>query len=206
MPRLFLRLTLPVACLLVISVLAVRARPFQSVAEQVFPTTDCAMPCFMGIQPGVTMGADAIRILHENAWVDSESISIYEDTTRSFLWANWSWSKSSPAALRDTAYFIYAPQRDGIVKMMQIRTTIPVGDLKVMFGKPDEESLNQVGYVALYRREGFFVRHVTVCQFFWDQPADLIFVADTNYDGLRAEYSITRSRRPIANDFGELCH
>ncbi len=51
----------------------IRAQPYDDSELRAFltPPSGCAMPCFMGIRPGVTTADEAIAILEAHEWVSN---------------------------------------------------------------------------------------------------------------------------------------
>ncbi len=101
---------------------------------------DCASPCFMGIQPGMTSGSVAYERLQTHPWVmDVNAVLGTADTlnqSRDALFT-WRWNGQQPHLLHTP--FLEAGQievQTGIVRSIKVRTVIPLGTVWLTFGRP----------------------------------------------------------------------
>jgi hypothetical protein len=127
--------------LLLLPVLLIRAQPAESDAARVFLSqdADCPMPCFMGIQPGVTGAEQAAALLHQHAWVQDLVVSRpYELEADSIAGLRWQWTDAAPAYLRLPDGFGAITMKDEIVDTIYFATSIPLGRLLLAYGPPDE--------------------------------------------------------------------
>lgn len=167
----WLHWSLILTTLLFVSILLIAARPYDShqIEDFLKPTDSCAPPCFLGVRPGVTQGAEAQIILSQHEWVDSDSIYVAEDTTRQYLWINWSWSNHSPAFLTGTGYMTYSTIEDGTIRDILVRTRLRFGDVFLSLGAPDAGELNRLEHIGRYADQWLFVRNPARCGDFWRQ-------------------------------------
>ena len=136
----------------------------------------CTAPCFMGVQPGVTLGNEAQAILQTHPWVQPKSLYIAEDTTRRYIWMSWRWSAASPAFLTGSAYMTYSPLEDGRIRDIQVRTTLPYGAVWLALGMPDAGSV-VLEHVARYSDRWLFAETTAACGHFWERPTGFYMVA-----------------------------
>lgn len=92
----------------------------------------CTLPCFMGIQPGVTAFEDAIKLLQSNAWVGSVQIRATS--------AQWTWSGMQPDFLnippRQEEPFTLLLSVHGVVSWIGFATNAPAATFQLEFGEP----------------------------------------------------------------------
>jgi hypothetical protein len=153
------------------SILLITIRPYDSrqIEDFMKPTDSCPPPCFLGVRPGVTQGAEAQSLLALHEWVDPDSIYVAEDTTRQYLWINWSWSLYSPAFLTGTGYMTYSTLEDGTIRDILVRTRLRFGDVYLSLGAPDAGELNRLEHVGRYSDQWLFIRNPAHCGDFWRQ-------------------------------------
>jgi len=140
---LFLKLTALFTLLFAACIGLINARPYDdSELRALFaPSNECPMPCFIGIRPGVTTADEALAVLEAHEWIGDVELA-YNRVTGAPNAAIWSWSGSQPPLILDTLYG--SPYRgnlriqDGIVTAIWIPTTITAGDLRLLWGKPDQ--------------------------------------------------------------------
>jgi hypothetical protein len=158
-------------------------------------SADCSVPCFMGIQPGVTTGSVAYERLQTHAWIMDvdEVLSTAEtlDQSREALFI-WRWNGREPSVLRTP--FLDAGEIDvqtGVVRSIKLRTVIPLGAVWLTFGKPGygftRLSKNYLGrlanQVAYYPERGIvaqtLIEYPPTADDFWNAPVDLFLTGGT---------------------------
>jgi len=147
--------------------------------------SQCATPCIMGIQPGITKAEDAVRILHRSDWVlFVENTPIRSDGDRSVI--VWSWSGIQPSWI--SSYSAGALRvRDGMVSQIELETQLTFSDVWQMFDRPDRgvvwprsavASTPQFIHFAYYDDFNLWVRMETGCPMtpgqFWGARVRLI--------------------------------
>lgn len=173
MPRLIIRSAALILLLLSASLVAIQARPYNNADVQALlgMTQDCA--CFIGIQLGLTGGAQAFTILKAHPWVNPESLFVTEDLTRQYQWIGWKWSDRSPRFLTGSGYITYSNLEGGTIRSMRIRTALDYGSLVLQLGVPEVGLLDSFRHIAAYPH--FAITSVPVCGQFWQQDATLLF-------------------------------
>lgn len=119
---------------------AIRARAYDSDSlRRFFHAEGCPMPCWHGIQPGITPVDDAVRRLEAIPWVRSPldivsaSGSLYGDTG----YVRWRWDDSYPlppdALVPPLGMLIV---EDSVVQQIYLTTYLQVGDVWLALGRP----------------------------------------------------------------------
>src|SRR5436305_9620486 len=67
-------------------------RAHDDVRQFLAPTPACAMPCWQGIQPGVTTIDQANALLSANPWIDT--VQVVDQPPATYLY--WKWSARKP--------------------------------------------------------------------------------------------------------------
>ncbi|MCC6613948.1 MAG: hypothetical protein IT320_10750 [Anaerolineae bacterium] len=139
--RLFLLLVLVFALL----VAGVQLLPHETGdLDTLLPDADnCALPCALGIIPGVTSLDEAGRILNDHPWVADYQLSRSITVDSGYL--IWRWSGEQPTYIdgdEEAALWV----DNGRVEWMQVTTHLPFGDLWLRLGTP---SGGYVWYVEL---------------------------------------------------------
>src|ERR1051326_7856151 len=74
----------------------IRAQPYRDHELGALLTPDnCQMPCFMGIQPGVTTGIEARNILEASGWVKNLT-KVRQYVSRNVNEYTWEWNTFFP--------------------------------------------------------------------------------------------------------------
>lgn len=122
MTRTYFKLMLPLMLSGVLALLLVRAMPYDDTTLRAFltPPMDCAAPCFMGIQLGVTTIDEAVVLLEAHEWV-RELRHFGRDVS-------WQWSGQEPDYIdgKRTAWLL---GYEGVSSSIKIGTTIRLGDI-----------------------------------------------------------------------------
>ncbi len=193
-PRLSLKLTALVAAVLIGFILLLHAKPYDDPdMRAIFTPGACAMPCFMGIQPGVTLGDKAIFLLQNHDWIDPDSLYIAPDITRRYIWVTWRWSESKPDYLWGAGYMTYSPSGDGTVDFIQVHTTIPAGAIRLTLGPPQEDSSILTEHVSAYNASGILLQSIAPCSLPWQDTVNLTFIAPSRFDAIRSQLGLSMS-------------
>jgi hypothetical protein len=138
-----LKLALFLTVLFAAAVSLIHAQPYDDSGLRALltPPDGCPAPCFMGIQPGLTRTDEAIHLLEAHEWVES----VEQPNPLTLL---WTWSGSQPALI-DTLLPGQAlvSTREDVIARLSLRTTIPTGQLEVLWGRPH-------GYEATFALRG----------------------------------------------------
>ncbi len=86
---------------------------------------DCALPCFMGIRPGITTVQEAYDLLERHPWVDHVKQHIWFSGPNNNLFS-WTWSGQQPAFINSAAPGVFSAH-GSLVDVVQVSTTIPLG-------------------------------------------------------------------------------
>lgn len=126
------------AALLFCGVIAViRAQPESAdVRSFLAPPQDCAPPCWQGIQPGVTTGAEVITILEAHPWVERVYLGGSQTDARIF----WQWNGQEPLFARQRSSGFpdsYITLYNNVVRYIRLSTRIPYGAVRTLLGAPD---------------------------------------------------------------------
>jgi hypothetical protein len=112
-----------------LAIAAIRAQPYQpesDVDALLSQADDCATPCFLSIQPGITPIDEAMATLRDTRWIDK--IDGYM----------WNWNGNQPSFLNgDQMSFIRPSYPDtDIVGAIFLPTRISTGSFFLFLGKP----------------------------------------------------------------------
>jgi hypothetical protein len=169
--RYLLRWILIFSGIFLLSMLLIRARPYDDSDLRAFltPPDGCPAPCFMGIRPGVTMYGDVLAILENHAWVTNLRLERYGDAPRNYNYGRfiWDWSDATPDFIDRrkpggvNLIWLSFYQREGDVETevvagtISIATTIPIHLAQQFFGTPNSgvvglSSDHKIGYTVSY--------------------------------------------------------
>ncbi len=138
MPRL-LRLTATVlaATLLALTLARVLSPEQRSLAAVTATQTDCAPPCWLGIQPGVSTIGEATAALAAHPWVADYRVNRTIALESGYLF--WTWSGAQPDTIdggkEGVLWF-----EDRRVIWLQVATRIPFGAFWQEYGPPSSSS------------------------------------------------------------------
>ncbi len=134
-----IRVLLPLAAGLMLAfaglVGLIHTQPYddRALREFVTPPEGCAMPCFMGIQPGITTVQDAVDKLWAHDWVDQVRETTGTSGRRTVV---WTWSGTQPALVKsDVRGFFIA--YDNIVRDVRVPTRVPLHQVMLLYGPAD---------------------------------------------------------------------
>lgn len=106
-----------------------------------FAPTSCSMPCFLGIQPGVTSVDEAIHILMADSWiehVEPHYTVVPNSLNTVWGWVDWDWKPTVEGTTRSTGGHSGSFQIvDGLVDTISIGVASPPQDLFPLWGKPN---------------------------------------------------------------------
>jgi hypothetical protein len=163
--RLLLRIMLPLAALLLLPVLLIRAQPYddREVQSLLTPPQGCPAPCFMGIRPGVTTINEATDTLRTHAWVeDFTALGTQRDSRGRFIYSEirWNWSDAAPVEINHIEpgrmYFMQPdPLYDLlVVQTIQVETRLRTWLVEQWFGQPASSSMSyhnrRLGYSVMF--------------------------------------------------------
>lgn len=180
MVRLLLRLTLPLLISFSGLMMLIRAQSHDNPELRSFLLPeDCAKPCLMGIQPGVTSTSEAIQRLRTNARIAHVGISESLETVA------WFWQPDQ-SPLMDTGQISALFYDRDRVSLIRLYTRIPLGELllqldalpgnsRVVFRRSPPFDRYHVS--LYYAGDGYVVNAVVDCDDFWGSPAHLIIGA-----------------------------
>ncbi len=150
MLRLFIKLTFTLLSLCAASIVTIHAQPLNDHdLQSLIQPGDCTMPCFMGIQPGLTSESDALDILKRSGWVQNiELHDVARGTSINHVisWAYWDWKTDAPLWFRPAPGALFGHSgafdiQDGKVVDITIATNIPFGSIGLALGKPSGTTL-----------------------------------------------------------------
>lgn len=173
-----IRCALWLTLLLLFPIAVIRARPWDDGLLRAFlaPPDDCPVPCFMGIRPGVTTAEAATGILKNHAWVDRLRVA----PDHSII--SIEWDQSAPDGIdRTTPAQLYIA--DGIVRVVDIKTTYPVWTFYLLAGQPEQtdSGASKVGVAvaAYYFDRSMMIYALLSCPVtrakFWDSEMYVSF-------------------------------
>jgi hypothetical protein len=122
------------------------------------PPENCAMPCWNGIQPGVTTVDEAVQILQADP-----TVSDYQVTPGKLSW--W-WNGDQPAAFDTSGRAFHGRMEYATVNgadritSIVLDTTIPLGNVQLTLGSPDAITLHTIQPQDASQRAGIvYVAH-----------------------------------------------
>lgn len=196
MPRLYLRLALLPIVLLTVVLLVIRAQPYDDheLRELLLPS-DCVMPCFMGIRPGITTRDEAMKLLAASGWVEmGDSTSLIENNNFP-LPIKWNGKQARFINAEEGFGLRIISQRASPKTVVQIAfnlvTEVSLGEIYLLLGKPSIYAqtsmfLPQQGYIMSITHQfvpqGIETRTITNCPLkfdsYWHQPTAIISYGD----------------------------
>jgi hypothetical protein len=152
---------------------------------------DCSTPCWQGIQVGVTTDQQALAILQHHPWIGRMAVYRYPGTVGDNMLVYWDWSGQQPDWLVGAENGALTT-RNGTVETIVLQTTISLGDVWLLLGRPQKGVL--VSMVPLYGEPVYYHHgayrdgHITVrsrvaCPLrllaLWEAPVEITLRADT---------------------------
>jgi hypothetical protein len=212
-PAFICKCSLPCILLITALLMFVHQQPDQlsDLQDFLLPPTDCAVPCFLGIRPGVTSLVAAIEALRANPWIRSVvnfSPSRYDlELTHTV------------AAMRMPRMPLLLDVRENIVNRISLFDPgFRLSDVILTLGRPAHYSLNAslhvgfVTYVAFYPQLQMHVEaNLPLCAFqlssFWNaQPSVSIgieteqtYAKQANYYGIDNPQTLESWSKQIQN-------
>jgi hypothetical protein len=116
----------------------IRLQPFDNTKfRAVLMPDDCASPCFMGIQPGVTTLRETLVALERHPWATNIE---NETTITGYRIIMWDWSGEQPPWIDATqkGYIGLMNDRpDSRVQVLRMSIFVPLGHVWLLHGRPD---------------------------------------------------------------------
>jgi hypothetical protein len=146
------RLILSLFSLLAATVLLVHMQPYNDQAVSgLLMSDDCAAPCFMGIQPGITSAGDAVRLLEKHEWVtniESRYTDFGQSTNTFWGYVYWTWKPTSPLWTHSPTFKLgvhdaYLRILDGRVNEIAFSTSVQLGAAVLDFGQGGDYTLER---------------------------------------------------------------
>jgi hypothetical protein len=168
--RFLLQISLAATLLFLTVQLLICAQPYDDTDLRTFltPADGCPIPCFMGIRPGITTGAEAVLILESHPWVRTIDVRFDTDSREGQL--VWTWSGSQPPQIRAEIEGVLRIC-DSLICGLSIPTRVEYGAILLEFGQPDSGTLRSilsathtvVAHTAIYDRFQLNVRVNGLC-------------------------------------------
>ncbi len=132
MIRFYLRFTLPIPLLFALPMLLLRSQISDNAElRALLMPPDCQMPCFIGIQPGVTTGEEALHILETSGWTDRIRGMTHSNPNQ----ISWIWNGSQPYWIEGHVSPSIKLKND-IVISINLRFNAPFSQVEEVFGSP----------------------------------------------------------------------
>lgn len=133
--KLFLKFAFLLSCGFGVTVILIRAQPYDDRALSTFltPPEGCESPCFMGIRPGITQFDEAVEILRNSPFV--AEVGETQDYPNRQQSISWTWTDSIPFLNSSTPNQLFSTR--GNVGTMMIYTEIPFIQIWWTLGQPD---------------------------------------------------------------------
>ncbi len=174
---LYSRLALLILGIFAGGVAVIHAQPYNNHALHDFltPPGSCTMPCFMGIQPGVTHGDEAVALLRADAWVGSVEVHTlmpddsFESSPVGVV--QWTWSGRQPEWI-DAAQEGSLALESNIVSNIRVQATVPLGDVRLTLGAPGSQRVanaespagaRYMSYAAIYPDQRLWISIGVLC-------------------------------------------
>jgi hypothetical protein len=176
--RLFFKLAIISALIFAALIALIRSQPYDDSQLRAFltPPEGCPAPCFMGIRPGVTTMEEALAILEGHEWV-AEIVDLNNRNSAGKMNSvSWHWTMDRPRfiLLASTGNLIAEPERD-VVEFIHLTTTIPLADIELLWGTPNEYWYTTVAgltptpvylpFLFNYWSEGYSIRGLAPCPY-----------------------------------------
>jgi hypothetical protein len=206
MTRFYLQLALLFMISFSVIASGIHLRPYDDHGLRALLTAEnCPMPCFMGIQPGVTKADQAVSLVEKSGWADKVEALQTNDGGISGL--QWNWNDTAPGLhdrQRPARVQLYpAAKALSVPTVVSITTgTIePVGTIFLLMGQPDSLEGSPASMTAgdlslvnaLFISNGLFIVATVACptteDHFWRAPMTVQVVSVKT----AAQYTISHS-------------
>lgn len=201
--RLTFRLALLPLLFISAALFFIRAQPYENREVRAFLLGhDCARPCFMGIQPGVTTPQQALHQLRSSELISRVGVS---ESLETMAWF-WDEKRSNLMDVSQIPALFY--DRDQI-SSIRVYTRIKLGDLLLQLDPTDSQRVamrqttpfTSYNVDLYYVGKGYVLNAIVNCHSFWEQPTQLIlgttppFIASTT----RPMTSLNKAKHQIAS-------
>jgi len=205
--RFWLKSALPLIVIFAFPIFVIRAQPYQDRVLPALVHADCAMPCFMGIRPGVTSLDAAVYRLSSHEWSASSEADFPAQVRYAVMYnavlprtiMNWRWSETIPDWI-DEKFIGSVMVEDRDVLHIMIYANLSLGEMLLAFGAPDDTFFLRMdgqhfGYSAWYASQGMLINGQGAC------PAQKLYQFPT-FINFRSEF---RGFPAEANSMGSVC-
>lgn len=168
---------------LTLAMWAMQERPYDNRGlKAILQTPDgCSAPCFLGIQPGVTTGDEALQLLRQQEWVDSNNLTAWTDPMSRMSWISWVWNGKQPEGLVHGGYLDYSTYENRLVRVLIVSSSFNLGDLVLSLGQPAQGVLTTRQHIATFPQAHLFVVNDLDCHRFWQRNTDIYFMAAARF-------------------------
>ena len=149
MVRLWLRLisVLTIFCIVPVALIPTLSYDDRDLNAFLTVTTDCILPCFIGVLPGVTLAGDALELLRQHEWIRDARMNA---SGQGYGDIRWDWSGAQPNLI-DTNL---RPE-ESLIETISFYTHARIFDAQTWYGDPNASSVtmradNLLGYAAAY--------------------------------------------------------
>jgi hypothetical protein len=149
---------------------------------------NCASPCFIGIQPGLTTVSDAVKLLENHAWVqniESRYTDFGQSTNTFWGYVYWQWKPGSPLWTHKPSFTLglhnsYLRILDGRVNEIAFSTSLPLGAVVLSAG--------QNGTYILDRPDRYGSKPYPIIQHFYYPKLGLVFGSSSTCPALNPDW------------------
>ncbi len=100
----------------------------------------CAMPCWLGIQPGITTMRDAVKLVVNSPFIDPASIEPLTNSAGTSFRAQWKSPTQMLSTVRadvtDLTISVESDAQGKYVKLIFLHINVPLGEFIERFGAP----------------------------------------------------------------------
>ncbi len=182
MPRFYAKFLVLTLLPFMLLVLLIRAQPYDDHdLPALFAPTDCQLPCFMNIHPGVTHLDEAVAALKAQAWVQQVgdfAMTLSDNFRDRPGTISWTWSGSQPDWIDASQPGVLLIQA-GIVNDIRVQSVIRLGELRLALGQPESQRVSNtvsasgkesLTYAAIYPNQHLWISAGAPCPV--SQPFD----------------------------------
>jgi hypothetical protein len=149
------------------------------------PSTDCVLPCFLDITPGVTTIKDGLELLRANHRVRSISPTLSSSFSSPAPSGLYNIEFDQPSILRARMLLVTKAYQDTVDGILLMDTGIQLSDIVLMLGQPtqvvleDRLHLGRAVYVGFYSQYQVYVQIILpICSLeasaFWSAQHDIL--------------------------------